>query len=207
MGILIKNEKFLNFEFLFFEIMEDAQAKFDEAVAELTEAWAKAFEEAGNPAALLLEKTDLVAKVEFMEEAEAKIREEMDEKCAERDDIMEKIERFNEVKGELEELCEKLGIENEELTVLRNKIQEECDALELENGNFADLVGEAEAQKARQDELNAEKEELEIRQVELQSEHDKESEANRKILKKYKKMMKKKKKLELALEIIGSDSD
>ena len=41
------------------------------------------------------------------------------------DDIMEKIERFNEVKGELEELCEKLGIENEELTVLRNKIQEE----------------------------------------------------------------------------------
>merc|ERR1712136_621904 len=117
-----------------------AQAKFDEAVAELTEAWAKAFEE-----------------------AEAKIREEMDEKCAERDDIMEKIERFNEVKGELEELCERLGIENEELTVLRNKIQEECDALELENGNFADLVGEAEAQKARQDELNAEKEELEIR--------------------------------------------
>merc|ERR1712126_553661 len=174
------------------EIMDDAQAKFDEAVAELTEAWAKAFEEAGNPAALLLEKTDLVAKVEFMEEAEAKIREEMDEKCAERDDTMEKIERFNEVKGELEELCEKLGIENEELTVLRNKIQEECDALELENGNFADLVGEAEAQKARQDELNAEKEELEIRQVELQSEHDKESEANRKILKKYKKMMKKK---------------
>jgi len=72
-----------------------------------------------------------------------------------------------------------------------------CDALELENGNFADLVGEAEAQKARQDELNAEKEELEIRQVELQSEHDKESEANRKILKKYKKMMKKKKKLKL----------
>ena len=61
--------------------------------------------------------------------------------------------------------------------------------------------------QARQDELNAEKEELEIRQVELQSEHDKESEANRKILKKYKKMMKKKKKLELALEIIGSDSD
>jgi len=55
--------------------------------------------------------------------------------------------------------------------------------------------------------LNAEKEELEIRQVELQSEHDKESEANRKILKKYKKMMKKKKKLELALEIIASDSD
>ena len=118
--------------------MDDAQAKFDEAVAELTEvscnkknntnhfqAWAKAFEEAGNPAALLLEKTDLVAKVEFMEEAEAKIREEMDEKCAERDDIMEKIERFNEVKGELEELCERLGIENEELTVLRNKIQEE----------------------------------------------------------------------------------
>ena len=120
--------------------MDDAQAKFDEAVAELTEvfcysrfkefhqyfqAWAKAFEEAGNPAALLLEKTDLVAKVEFMEEAEAKIREEMDEKCAERDDIMEKIERFNEVKGELEELCEKLGIENEELTVLRNKIQAE----------------------------------------------------------------------------------
>merc|ERR1711893_81401 len=109
--------------------------------------------------------------------------------------------------SELEELCERLGIENEELTVLRNKIQEECDALELENGNFADLVGEAEAQKARQDELNAEKEELEIRQVELQSEHDKESEANRKILKKYKKMMKKKKKLELALEIIASDSD
>ena len=61
--------------------------------------------------------------------------------------------------------------------------------------------------QARQDELNAEKEELEIRQVELQSEHDKESEANRKILKKYKKMMKKKKKLELALEIIASDSD
>merc|ERR1712126_252026 len=73
------------------EIMDDAQAKFDEAVAELTEAWAKAFEEAGNPAALLLEKTDLVAKVEFMEEAEAKIREEMDEKCAERDDIMKKL--------------------------------------------------------------------------------------------------------------------
>merc|ERR1711970_910462 len=125
----------------------------------------------------------------------------------ERDDIMEKIERFNEVKGELEELCDKLGIENEELTVLRNKIQEECDALEIENGNFADLVHEAEAQKERHDELSAEKEELEIRKVELQSEHDLESEANRKILKKYKKMMKKKKKLELALEIIASDSD
>merc|ERR1711929_54422 len=100
-----------------------------------------------------------------------------------------------------------MGIENENLKALRDKIQSECEELEIENGNFADLVKEAEAQSERRDALNEEKEELELRKTELESILDLEKAANHKLLKKYKKMMKKKKKLELALEILASDSD
>ena len=46
-----------------------------------------------------------------------------------------------------------------------------------------------------------------MRKMELQSELDKEKSEGEIIGEKYKKMLKKKKKLELALEIIGSDSD
>ena len=59
----------------------------------------------------------------------------------------------------------------------------------------------------RRDGLVAEKEELEIRKTELESVLDLEQAANKKLRKKFKKLMKKKKKLELALEILASDSD
>merc|ERR1712110_173412 len=186
---------------------EEAQEQFDEALEELQSAWNAALVCAGNPDELKAEQHELVLAVELLETAVEAVRGEMDEKIAEKDDLMEKCEAFEEAKADLEALCDRLGIENGELQVIRNKIEEECAALEIENGNFADLVNEAESKKEERDALNAEKVELELRQTELESIHDAEDKAHRKLLKKYKKLIKKKKKLELALEIIMTDSD
>ena len=91
----------------------------------LKAAWEAAVEIAGNPEDLAAERDTLEAELDFKIKAEEKIREELEEKMAERDEIMGKIEQWEEIKPELEEVCERLGIENENLKALRDKIQAE----------------------------------------------------------------------------------
>merc|ERR1712243_194003 len=118
-----------------------------------------------------------------------------DEKMAERDETMEKIEEWEALKPKLMIICNRWGvglIYPDNVRDVLTKIQDECEALGIENGNFAALIKEGEAQLERRDGLVAEKEELEMRQVGLQSVYDAETAINRKVLKKYKKLMKKK---------------
>ena len=105
--------------------MDDAQAKFEEAIGELQAAWEQAIDLAGNPADLAADRDDLEAELDFKIKAEEELREKIEEKMAERDEIMGKIEQWEEIKPELEEVCERLGIENENLKAFRDKVQEE----------------------------------------------------------------------------------
>ena len=52
-------------------------------------------------------------------------RDKINEKNDEMEAVKEEIEKFNEIKETLEALCERLGIENEELMVIKTKIEEE----------------------------------------------------------------------------------
>ena len=116
----------LNHAFVYYEHkMDDAQAKFEEAIGELQAAWEQAIDLAGNPADLAADRDDLEAELDFKIKAEEELREKIEEKMAERDEIMGKIEQWEEIKPELEEVCERLGIENENLKAFRDKVQEE----------------------------------------------------------------------------------
>jgi len=105
--------------------MEDARALFLEGVSELHASWEQACEHGGNSDDLVAHRDELATKVGDMGRAEELLREKISEKNDQRQQIEEDIERFNEIKGVLEETCDRLGIENAEITEIKAKIEEE----------------------------------------------------------------------------------
>ena len=105
--------------------MDGARAQFLEGVVELHEAWELACELGGNSDELTARRDELAEKVGEMTRGEELLREKISEKQDERTQIEEDIEKFNEIKGVLEETCERLGLENEELLAIKAKIDEE----------------------------------------------------------------------------------
>lgn len=111
--------------FIFHTKMDGARAQFLEGVVELHEAWELACELGGNSDELTARRDELAEKVGEMTRGEELLREKISEKQDERTQIEEDIEKFNEIKGVLEETCERLGLENEELLAIKAKIDEE----------------------------------------------------------------------------------
>merc|ERR1712176_1372820 len=66
-------------------------------------------------------RDELKEKVEGFSAAEQVISDKINEKNDEMEAVKEEIEKFNEIKETLEALCERLGIENEELMAIKTK--------------------------------------------------------------------------------------
>ena len=142
------------------------------------------------------ERDELATKLSDMTRAEEVIREKISEKQAEQEAKQAEMEEFQEIKvqkiwfpilnffqGKLEEIIERLGLENEEIQAIKEKIEEElvsfpwkrfskifrCEAIGAENASLAAIIEAAEGKAAERDALNEQKEELDIQKTELQS--------------------------------------